>query len=212
MHQIQKKILLLVANQPLSNISIRQIGLLVDVEHPQAIKHHLEQLEIKGLVKYDRDSKTLSSLQNAVSENDLLTLPIYGSANCGPAMKFADNYIEGYLRISKSLLKKTADVIILEASGDSMNMAKVNGKQNIEDGDYVVIDTKQKNPESGEYIVSVIDGMANIKKFILDKDNHQIVLMPESTKNYSPIFIGEDELESYSICGKVVQVIKKPKY
>jgi len=211
MHPIQKRILKLIEDNPLENISVRQIGLLVGVEHPQMIKHHIEQLEIKGLARYDKINKKLSSLQTSTSNGLLLTLPIYGSANCGQATTFADDYVEGYLKVSRSLLKQTEDIIALEASGESMNLASVNGKQNIQDGDYVIVDTKQKNPKTGDYVVSIIDGLANIKKFILDEENHQIVLMPESTKNYSPIFIGEDEIGEYSICGKVIQVIKKPK-
>lgn len=209
MHQIQKRILNLLENGTLENISVRQIGLLVGIEHPQQIKHHLGQLEINGLAKYDRESKTLRSLVENGNESNLITLPVYGAANCGSATNFADNYIEGYLKVSKKLLNQTNDIIVLEADGDSMNKANINGKS-IEDGDYVIVNTNHKSPEPGEYIVSIIDDMANIKKYILDEKNHQIVLMPESTKKYSPIFIGEDELDNYSICGKVIQVIKRP--
>src|SRR3990167_319106 len=210
MHPIQKRILKLLEGGLLESISVRKIGLLVGVEHPQQIKHHLNQLEVNGLAKYDRESKTLRSLADIGNGGNLVTLPVYGVANCGNATNFADNYIEGYLKVSKKLLNRTDDIIVLEADGDSMNKANVNGKS-IEDGDYVIVDTKHKSPEPGEYIVSIIDGMANIKKFILDNVNQQIVLMPESTKSYYPIFIGVDEIDDCSICGKVLQVIKKPK-
>lgn len=210
MHPIQKKILLLISSKPLAGLSMRQIGFMVGVDHPQLIKHHIEQLEKKGLIKYDKINKTLTSLQSGQSDSTLLSLPIYGAANCGEATHFADNYIEGYLKVSKNLLKKTRDVIILEASGDSMNAAKINGQQNIEDGDYVVVDTEYRNPQNGDYVVSIIDGMANIKKFFFDRENHQIALVSESTKKYSPIFISPDEAENYSVSGKVIQVIKKP--
>jgi len=212
MHPIQKKVLMLISDHPLVDISIRQIGLLIGVEHPQMIKHHIEQLEKKGLAKYNKIERKLISLQDKNVNSDLLTLPVYGSASCGQASAFADNYVEGYVKISRSLLKKTQDIIVLEASGDSMNAAKINDQHTIEDGDYVVVDTAYKSPRNGDYIVSIIDNMANIKKFILDADNHQVVLLPESTKNHSPIFLGENELDSYSVCGKVLQVIKRPKY
>lgn len=211
MHFIQRKILDLVAVKPLENISVRQIGFLVGVNHPQQARHHISQLEKKGLLTYDKTNKTIKAIKPSRDEEGLLALPIYGAANCGSATHFADNFVEGYLRVSKTLLTKSSGVIIIEASGDSMNRARVNRGKSIDDGDYVVVDTTQKLPESGDYIVSIIDGMANIKKFIQDEDNQQIVLMPESSKNYPPIFIGSDELENYSICGKVIQVIKKPK-
>jgi len=212
MHNIQKKILDLVSNKPLENISMRQIGILAGVDHPQKTKHHIEQLEKRGLVIYDKKQKTLKAIHpDDITESNLITLPIYGAADCGQALHYANDYIEGYLKVSRSLLKKTSDIIIIEASGDSMNKAQIHGK-NVDDGDYVVVDTSKKVPEKNEYIVSIIDGMANIKKFVKDEKNHQIVLMPESTKNYPPIFIGEDEIDDLSICGKVIQVIKKPIY
>ena len=212
MHIYQKKILALVRNGSLKNISMRQIGRLIGIDHPQNVKHHLAQLEKRGLATYNLSNKTLEAVKGFKSTKNegLLSIPVYGAVNCGPALCEANDYIEGYLKISPKLLKKTKGIFIIEASGDSMNKANINGKT-IEDGDYVVIDSEYKAPINGDYIVSVIDGLANIKRFIKDDQNKQIVLMPESSKDYPPIFIGINELDKYIICGKVIQVIKKPK-
>jgi hypothetical protein len=53
----------------------------------------------------------------------------------------------------------------------------------------------------------VIDGMANIKRFILDKENERIVLKSESTQDFLPIFIHKND--QYQISGRVIDVIKK---
>ena len=87
-----------------------------------------------------------------------------------------------------------------------MNNANINRK-NIEDGDFVIVDAEQKSPEPGQYIVSIIDEMANIKKFVPDPQNKRIVLKSESTKEYLPIFIHEND--NYHVSGKVIDVIKK---
>ncbi|HZT34945.1 MAG TPA: hypothetical protein VFA15_03425, partial [Nitrososphaera sp.] len=58
-------------------------------------------------------------------------------------------------------------------------------------------------------VLSVIDKMANIKRYHFDKENNQIVLMSESTQSFPPIHIHPDD--DYSINGKVIKVIKKPK-
>lgn len=201
----------LLSDNKLENVSMRQIGLLVGINHPQNVKHHLAQLEKRGLIKFDRDSKIIQSVRKmSESSEGLVSLPIYGAANCGVATHFADNYVEGYLKVSKNLLKKSNNIFILQASGDSMNKAQVDGR-NIEDGDYVVVDSEYNQPRNGDYIVSVIDGLGNIKKYYEDHENQQVVLMPESTKNYPPIFIGLDEIDNYCISGRVIQVIKKPK-
>jgi SOS-response transcriptional repressor LexA len=51
--------------------------------------------------------------------------------------------------------------------------------------------------------------MANIKKYIFDEENNQIVLVSQSSKDIPPIYIHEDD--SFMVNGKVIQVIKKPK-
>ncbi len=63
---------------------------------------------------------------------------------------------------------------------------------------------------NGDIVLSIIDGMANIKRFFLDKANNQVVLVSDSTKEFPPIYIHEDD--DFMINGKVVQVIKKPKF
>lgn len=89
-----------------------------------------------------------------------------------------------------------------------MNRTEVHGR-NIDDGDFLVINSRDTQPRDGDIVLSVIDGMANIKKFYKDTANKQIVLMSESTQDFPPICI--DEHDDYFINGKVVQVIKKPK-
>jgi SOS-response transcriptional repressor LexA len=98
----------------------------------------------------------------------------------------------------------------LIASGNSMNQADIDGEA-IEDGDYVIIDREHKSVSNGDYILSVIDGSANIKKFHRDEAHESIVLLSESTEKYEPIYIHEDDFSSYFINGRVIKVIKKPK-
>lgn len=213
MHPTQKKLLELLSEDKLANTTLRQLGILAGVKHPQNVKHHLVQLEKKGFIRYDQKSEKFAPVKRlAESIEGLISLPIFGTADCGVATHFADDYVEGYLKVSRKLLTKTRNIFILEASGDSMNKARVNNEKSIENGDYVVVDSDYKQPVNGDYIVSIVDGLANIKRFIEDRQNGQIVLMPESTKSYPPIFIATDEMDSYTLCGKVIQVIKKPKY
>ena len=90
-----------------------------------------------------------------------------------------------------------------------MNKALVDGKT-IEDGDYLIIDTERRTPRTGEIVLSVIDDMANVKRYIWDEKNNQVVLASDSTQNIPPIFIHEDD--SFMINGTVIQVIKSPKF
>lgn len=216
MHIIQQKILNLAKEQNLAGLTLRKIGEMVgETGSPQKIKHHLDKLIEKGMLFSSADGKELKAFTGGIdSRSNLISLPIFGSANCGEALNFAEQNIEGYLKISLKILgeefkNKISDLFILRAVGQSMNRASIKEK-NIEEGDFVIVDKTKTNLVNGDYIVSAIDGMANVKKFIDDRKNNQIILMSESSLNLPPIYIHKDDYSNYLICGKVVDVIKKP--
>ena len=219
MHHTQEKLLALAREGTLTGLTLRELGSRIGEPSPQKIKHHLAALERRGLVEIDKATKTVRAVTPASAAkkarspgavlSPLVVVPVVGTADCGPATIFANENIEGYLRVSDRILKKRRNIFAVRAQGISMNRATVDG-QRIEDGDYLIIDADDRSPKSGDIVLSVIDEMANIKKFLWDEDNGQIVLVSESTKDIPPIFIHEDD--SFMINGKVVQVIKKPKF
>ncbi len=208
MHKIQEELLKLIEEKNLSGATLREIGDFIGEKFPQKIKHHLDQLEKKGFISINHRDKSIQKKERSSLTKGLLSIPIIGTANCGPATIFANENIEGYLKISKNILNKCKNIFAIRAQGLSMNQSNVHGK-NIEDGDYLIIDSDDTSPQDGDIVLSVIDDMANIKKFVWDKENNQIVLVSESTKDIPPIFIHEDD--SFLINGKIIQVIKKPK-
>lgn len=192
-------------------MSLREIGKLINETSPQKIKHHLLQLEKNGLIQMDRLSKVMVKTRpGIVLRNSLIAIPILGTANCGPATAYAEQEAEGYLRVSGKLLSKKKGVFAIKASGYSMNKANING-ESIEDGDYVLVDPAFTSVRNGDYVLSIIDGMANIKRYFKDTDNQRIILLSESSASFSPIFIHRDDIDNYLVNGKVIQVIKKPK-
>ena len=212
MHDLQTKLLKLLGKIDFSKESLRSIAKMVGEKYPQKIKHHLVQLERKGFVSIDWENKVirLASVKShkLASPSPLLSVPIVGTANCGPATIFADQNVEGFVKISKVILglRAIGDFFAIRASGDSMNRAKIAGK-GIEDGDLVIVDPRQKEPRNGDYVLSIIDNVANIKKIFRDSKNMLIRLMSESTEEYAPIYISPTE--DYLIAGKVIYVIKK---
>ena len=209
MHQVQRNIMKISKEQDLSQLSLRDLGELLSLgrEKPQLVKHHLQQLVKRGLLinragKYFPASKEINK-----KNSSLLSLPIYGLANCGQALSLAEDQVQGYLKVSPSILKNKKNIFVLRANGDSMNRAQI-GKDNISDGDYVLVDAEQKNPEDGAYVVSIIDGAANIKRFKKDLARKMITLLSESSSSYDPIYIHFDDLSSYSVAGEVIGVLK----
>lgn len=209
MHTLQEKVLKLIDDKSISGMTLRQIGEEIGEKFPQKIKHHIDQLEKKGFIKIDKAKKEIvRRRQGAILNTQLISVPIVGVANCGPATIFANENIEGYLKISKNILNKCKNVFAIRAQGLSMNKAMIQGKT-IEDGDYLIIDSDNTTPSYGDIILSVIDDMANIKKYVWDEVNNQIVLVSQSTQDIPPIYIHQDD--SFMINGKVIQVIKRPK-
>jgi SOS-response transcriptional repressor LexA len=211
MHPIQQKLLRLADTYNIGNMSFRDIARIIGEEHPQTVKHHLEQLEKKELIKWDKENRVVTKKSLGIVSNiDLIVIPVLGSANCGEANVYAEERIEGHIKVSNKLIGNRKRVFAIKAVGHSMNNANIEGR-NIEDGDYVIIDPNDKNINSNEYVLSVIDEVANIKKIIIDRQNGQIALISESTFQYPDIFIEENEAAKYLINGKVIQVIKQVK-
>ena len=215
MNEYQQKLLNLALNQDLGKMSLRQIGGLIGAEgKPQIVKHHLIQLGKKGFLQLNLNEGVIKVVKRGLvpsqKDNNLFSLPIVGMANCGPATIFAEENIEGYLKISSKMLPhKKQGLYVLVADGSSMNLAEVVDEKTIEDGDFVVVDSNYQNPKNGDVIVAVIDGMANIKRYKVDKKNERIVLESESTDKFLPFFIHEGD--DFVISGKVIDIIKRAK-
>ncbi len=222
MHPIQKKLLQLSKVRDLSKLSYREIGRqLSDGDdayarvHPQNVIYHLEQLVAEGLLANSqlpiKAQVTRSDNSRADFVIELANIPIVGSANCGPADIFADERIEGYLRVSPSKLrsKNIRHLYALKAQGNSMNASSIHGDP-INDGDFVIVDSTLRTPRDEERVVVVEDNLANIKRIYFDYANRMVILRSESTKDYSPIFVDPQDNWEGLVSGTVVQVIKDP--
>lgn len=214
MHSTQQSLLNLARKIKISIKNPRIIGKLIDIENPQNVVHHLLQLEKKGFVSIDKETGEVKvEKYESNSLDGLLKLPIFGSVNCGPATLCAEQNLQGYLAVPPEKIGKKAKdgLFIVIAEGDSLNNAKDVSGGPIDSGDYVVIDGNDRSPLNGQYVLSVIDGMANLKRFYRDTENSQIRLESESNIETRPIYIREEDFESYMVNGVVIGVIKKPK-
>lgn len=197
----------------MKDLTLREIG--VKLGHPgspQKMKHHLDQLAKKGFLRIDREHNLIELIMKNGAHGSIISLPIMGKANCGEAASFADNHVEEYLQVTKGVLGDLAirakDLFVLQAVGSSMNQAHIGGDA-IEDGDYVIVDRQKVVPEKDSYVVSLINGVANIKKIYIDEKNQRIILASESNQDIPPIYIHKDDLDDYMISGTVVKVMKR---
>jgi len=210
MHITQKKILKFLQKTKISNIGYSQLGRFIEEPHPQKIKHHIEQLQKKGFISYNNETKAVKVLKTVTFDDyGLINLPIVGAANCGPAGLIAEEVFEGYLKVSPTVLenKNPDGLFVIKAEGNSLNNAKEIPGGPAEKGDYVVINGKNRNPSDGAYVLSVIDDCANLKRFYRKGD--QIILVSESKSDIPPIYIHSKDFPNYMVNGVVVKVIKK---
>jgi SOS-response transcriptional repressor LexA len=209
MHILQERLLKIISEQNISALTLRDIGSLIDEKYPQKVKHHLHQLEKRGLISINKALGKIERVRvGRVKNSPFISIPIVGAANCGPATIFADENVEGYLKVSSTILGRKKNVFAIRASGPSMNKAMVNNKT-IEDGDYLVIDPNNTVPHNRDVVLCILDETATIKRYVWDSENQQIILAADSTKDFPPVYIHPDD--NFLINGKVVQVIKKPR-
>jgi repressor LexA len=215
MHRTQQLLLELSKSRNLARMTLRETAKAIGLpdEAPQKIKHHLAQLQKKGFLKIDRArgvSKRTDAKSGMAKTAGILTVPIIGTANCGPATIFAEENFTGFLHVSARLLDRARSLglFAIKADGSSMNRAEIRGKS-IEDGDYIIVDSHQRDPENNDVVLAIVDGRATVKRFIDDRRNGQVVLQADSSYDYEPVFLHPED--DFSINGKVVGVIKKPK-
>ncbi len=186
------------------------------LKYPSSAHYHIKKLQEAGYLKRELNKhRSIGVHKNDFiespvflkSHSDSVSIPLMGSANAGTATIFTEDTAQGYLKISRNILSKRDGIFALRVDGDSMNKASINGRK-FEDGDFVLIDSEYRDPKSGDYVLSVIDGMANLKKFDIDKKTKTIRLLSESTnKKHKPIYISS--ADDYMINGKIISVIKK---
>ncbi|MNH50186.1 LexA repressor [compost metagenome] len=205
----------------LRDVSIRELGRRLAIDgkdvHPETIKFHWKKLFEAGEVSYLYDGRTLDRRSSSVNDDSLpddaklVTIPVFGVADCGPATQVADQQDLGTLRISSRLLetKNYDNLYSVQASGESMNNTSVHGHP-IHNGDYVIVDRSRNTPRNGDCVVAIVDGLANIKKFY--REQGRITLVSESTEQYDPIFIHPEDQSDSLIGGTVIQVVPKPKH
>jgi len=145
---------------------------------------HIAALKKKGLLKQgDKKSRTIKLVKNDDDDedNDVLSIPVMGTVAAGQPILAEENR-EGFIHLSRSLLKKNSDYFALKVMGDSMKDA------GIIEGDIAVIE-QQNMVQNGEIAVVLLDDAATLKTFF--RENSRIRLQP-ANPNYSPIYCSQE--------------------
>lgn len=208
MDDVWSKIIALSSKTDIERITLSQLATLLGLKFRSQAKHYKEKAIADNLIVRN----TTGRLVPAPSKDtkSVITIPVMGAANCGPATTLALNEVTGSISISPSVIKKKAGegYFAVMAIGDSMNRANIKG-ENLEDGDYAIIEpTVWHDAADGDYVLSIIDEVTNIKKMKIDSENQRIVLHSESADYIDDIIIAAEDLFAYRIAGRVVGVVK----
>jgi len=136
---------------------------------------HITALKKKGLLKQgDKKSRTIELVKPPENDEDseLLEIPVLGTVAAGLPILAEENR-EGYIHLSRSLLKKNREYFALRVRGDSMTGV------GIMEGDIAVIE-QQNIVQNGEIAVVIVDNAATLKTFY--RENTRIKLKPENPK------------------------------
>jgi len=179
--------------------SIREIQKEIGCASPMGVVSHLKSLERKGFIKRiegQRRGIVLRS-RNGEMQSELIQVPLVGDVACGMPI-WAEELIQDLIPISSKLIKgPKEEIFMLNAKGDSMNLA------GIDDGDYIIF-RKQNNAENGDKVVVLIGTEATVKRIKISKDHVEFHPM-SSNKSHKVLM---PEAGTFMIQGKVIGVVK----
>ncbi len=180
--------------------TVRELQEKIGCSSPMGVVSHLRALESKGQIKrLGNQARGIVLLdgQRQVAENeDVVNVPLVGNVACGMPI-YAEELIEDWIPLSTKLIKRSQDVFMLTAKGDSMNLS------GIDDGDYIVF-RKINHAEHGDKVVVLIGTEATVKRLRTDKG--RAMFEPMSTNKTHQTLVPEEG--TFMIQGKVIGVIK----
>jgi SOS-response transcriptional repressor LexA len=208
--KIHLELLKLAQTNDLGKLTYRKIGQMLGGEHPYQVQYNIRQLLKTGRLLQNKRTGSIYVGGLRPIEQQVINIPIFGSVSCGVPVEFANNEHQGFLTVSPSLINNrgTSKLFALKAVGDSMNMAKIGGVA-VEDDDFVIVcQSEWGEAKNGDYVVSLIGDCANLKRLRIDEDNHRVILLSETTEDYPPILVAEEDILDYRILGIATDVIK----
>ena len=144
----------------------------------KATQDHITALKKKGLIKQgDKKSRTIELVKNWDDDSDFIEIPVLGTVAAGQPILAEENR-DGFIRLHRSLLRKTSRYFSLKVKGDSMIGA------GIMEGDIAVIEQKDM-VNNGEIAVVMLEESATLKTFY--RENNRVRLQPENPK-MEPIY------------------------
>jgi repressor LexA len=160
------------------------------------VHEHLTNLERKGYIKRNyNESRAIEILPSDASPR-AIELPLLGSVAAGMPIEALE--VNETFCVPETLVGRGGSHYVLRVRGNSMV------DEQIRDGDFVVVNERQR-ADNGEMVIALLNGTsATVKKYYRERDG-RIRLQP-ANETMQPIYVHENDVK---IQGIVVGVMRR---
>jgi len=160
------------------------------------VHEHLTNLERKGYIKRNyNESRAIEILPSEASPR-AIELPLLGSVAAGMPIEALE--ANETFCVPETLVGRGGSHYVLRVRGNSMV------DEQIRDGDFVVVNERQR-ADNGEMVIALLNGTsATVKKYYRERDG-RIRLQP-ANQTMQPMYVHENDVK---IQGIVVGVLRK---
>jgi len=176
--------------------SVRDIAAHFDLASAGGVHKHLKNLEEKGFLALDSNiSRGIRVLgEEAQTPQPVVELPLKGRVAAGKPIQY--ELENESLTFPEFMVKRADRSYVLQVQGDSMI------EEAIQDGDYVIVESRDM-ADNGEMVIALVDEQeATVKRFF--KEGANVRLQP-SNFEMAPIII---EANRVQLQGVVVGVYR----
>lgn len=176
--------------------SFEEIAEKFDYNSLATVHEHLTNLERKGYIKRSyNESRAIEILPSEVAPRSI-ELPLLGSVAAGMPIEAME--VNETFSVPESFVGRGGSHYVLRVRGSSMV------DEQIRDGDFVVVNERQR-ADNGEMVIALVNGTAaTVKKYYRERDG-RIRLQP-ANETMQPIYVHENDI---SIQGIVVGVLRR---
>ena len=160
------------------------------------VHEHLSNLERKGFIKRSyNESRAIEILPSDIMPK-AIELPLLGAVAAGVPIEAIMH--QESIAVPDSFVQRGGNHYVLRVRGNSMI------EEQIRDGDFVVVNERQR-ADNGEMVIAMLHGTsATVKKFYREKDG-RIRLQP-ANETMEPLYVHENDI---TIQGIVVGVMRR---
>lgn len=160
------------------------------------VHEHLTNLERKGYIKRSYNESRAIEILPTEATPRAIELPLLGSVAAGVPIEALEH--NETFTVPETMVGRGGNHYVLRVRGNSMV------DEQIRDGDFVVVNERQR-ADNGEMVIAMLNGnSATVKKYYRERDG-RIRLQP-ANETMQPIYVHENDI---TIQGIVVGVLRR---